>query len=86
MKKITRYLALALAAVLLMGCVSCGGPATNTDPSPGGETGSTETGGDGGTLRIAMTCAALPNTDSQPSPPRARKGIALSASSSMTRW
>lgn len=66
MKKITRYLALALAAVLLMGCVSCGGPAANTDPSPGGETGSTETGGDGGTLRIAMTCAALPNTDSQP--------------------
>ena len=64
MKHVKRFLALSLAAALLAGCVSCGNSDEKTSPTGGGS--GVDSTGDGGTLRIAMTCAALPNTDSEP--------------------
>ena len=63
MKHVKRFLALSLAAALLAGCVSCGNSDEKTSPTGGGS--GVDSTGDGGTLRIAMTCAALPNTDSE---------------------
>ncbi|MFQ9915409.1 MAG: hypothetical protein ACLRWQ_02450 [Flavonifractor plautii] len=51
-----------------------------TSPTGGGS--GVDSTGDGGTLRIAMTCAALPNTDSEPT--EGQEVSASSASSSMT--
>ena len=48
----------------MAGCVSCGNSDEKTSPTGGGS--GVDSTGDGGTLRIAMTCAALPNTDSEP--------------------
>ena len=63
MKKVKRFLALTLAALMLVACAACGGP-SGAENSPANSGGAAED--DGGTLKIAMTCAALPNTDSQP--------------------
>ena len=56
MKHVKRFLALSLAAALLAGCVSCGNSDEKTSPTGGGS--GVDSTGDGGTLRIAMTCAA----------------------------
>ena len=82
MKHVKRFLALSLAAALLAGCVSCGNSDEKTSPTGGGS--GVDSTGDGGTLRIAMTCAALPIPI--PSPRRGRRVTASSASSSMTPW
>jgi len=74
MKKRTRALAFTLTLAMLLVCAFSGcapqEQAGSPTPAPAGSSTpvTSQPGGapDGGTLTIAMTCGALPNTDSQP--------------------